>query len=81
MGGGGGGGGEGIRILGWGQLFAGYKLIEERTAPTPPTTQCQIITFLILKNDNIAKLRKELKSILLAISNKIKGTYSKLVHL
>ena len=35
--------------------------------------QCQIITFLTLKTDNIAKLRIELKSILLEIpSNKNK---------
>ena len=48
-------------------------------APAP--NQCQIITFLILKTDNTAKLRIELKSILLEIpSNKIKGTYIKLVH-
>ena len=37
---------------------------------------------LTLKTDYIAKLRIELKSILLEIpSNKIKGTYIKLVHL
>ena len=48
-------------------------------APAP--NQCQIITFLILKTDDIAKLRAELKSILLEIpSNKLKGTYIKLVH-
>ena len=34
--------------------------------------QCQIITFLILKSDNIAKSRKDLKEIL--FPNKIKGT-------
>ena len=62
----------------WGaKLFAGCKLIE---APAP--NQCQIIAFLTLKTDNIAKLRIEIKSILLEIpSNKIKGTYIKLVHL
>ena len=66
---GGGGGG--------GKLFAGCKLIK---ALTP--NQCQIITFLTLKTDNIAKLIIKLKSILLEIpSNKIKGTYIKLVHL
>ena len=54
----------------WGQLFAGCKLIG---APAP--NQCQIITFLTLKTDTVAKLRIELKSILLEIpSNKIKGT-------
>ena len=48
-------------------------------APAP--NQCQIFTFLILKTDSTAKLRIELKSILLEIpSNKIKGTYIKLVH-
>ena len=51
-----------------GKLFAGCKLIR---APVP--NQCQIITFLTLKTDNIAKLRIELKSILLETpSNKIK---------
>ena len=41
------------------KLFAGCKLIG---APAP--NQCQIITFLTLKTDYIAKLRIELKSIL-----------------
>ena len=76
---GGGGGGEGARFqnIGWGsKLYDGYKLIG---APVP--NQYQIITLLILKTDDIAKLRTELKSILLEIpSNKIKGTYIKLVH-
>ena len=59
------------------KLFAGCKLIG---APAP--NQCQIITFLILKTRNIAKVRIVLKSILLEIpSNKIKGTYIKLVLL
>ena len=53
----GGGGGQGGA-----KLFAGCKLIG---APDP--NQCQIITFLTLKTDNIAKLRIELKSILLEI--------------
>ena len=58
-------------------LFAGCKLIG---APAP--NQCQMITFLDLKTDNMEKLRIELKSILLEIpSNKIKGTYIKLVLL
>ena len=81
-----GGGREGarFRILGVGgqsgvvgaTLFAGCKLIG-----APARNQCQIITFLILKTDDIAKLRTELKSILLEIpSNKRKGTYIKLVH-
>ena len=72
-----------FRILGWGgggrgaKLFASCKLI---TVPAP--NQCQIMTFLTLKTDNIAKLRIELKSILLEIpSNKIKSTYIKLVLL
>ena len=61
-------GGPRFRILGGGggqggaKLFAGCKLIG---APDP--NQCQIITFLTLKTDNIAKLRIELKSILLEI--------------
>ena len=38
--------------------------------------QCQIISFLILKFDNISKLRIELKGILLRIpSNKVKDIY------
>ena len=54
---------------GGGKLFAGCKLIG---APAP--NQCQKITFLTLKTDNIAKLRIRLKSILLEIPlNKIKG--------
>ena len=44
------------------KLFAGCKLIGA-SAPN----QCQITTFLRLKTDNIAKLRIELKSILLEI--------------
>ena len=73
--GGGGGGVQGSEYWGGqgggGKLFAGCKLIR---APAPD--QCQIIIFLTLKTDNIAKLRIELKSILLEIpSNKIKGTY------
>ena len=67
--------GGGVRILvgggggqGGGKLFAGCKLIG---APAP--NQCQIITFLTLKTDNIANLRIKLKSILLEIPlNKIK---------
>ena len=62
---------------GRGKLFAGCKLIG-----APAHNQCQIVTFFTLKTDNIAKLRIELKSILLEIpSNKIKGTYIKLVYL
>ena len=57
------------------KLFVGCKLMGAH-APN------QIITFLTLKTDNIARLRIELKRILLEIlSNKIKGIYSKLVHL
>ena len=38
--------------------------------------QCQIITFLILKSDNIEKSRKELKGIVLQVpSNQIKVTF------
>ena len=44
------------------KLFAGCKLIGA-SAPN----QCQITTFLRLKTDNIAKLKIELKSILLEI--------------
>ena len=70
-----------FRILGGGgkrggaKLFADCNLIRV-TAPN----QCQIITFLTLKTDNIAKLKIEQKRMLLEIpSNKIKGTYIKLV--
>ena len=56
---GGGGGG--------GKLFAGCKWIG-----APASNQCQIITYLTLKTDNIAKLRTEVKNILLEIpSNKM----------
>ena len=54
-----------FRIFGEGEggkLFAGCKLIG---APVP--NQYQIITLLILKTDDIAKLRTALKSILLEI--------------
>ena len=71
----GGGGGKVQNIAGrqWGGggLLAGCKLIG---APAP--NQCQIIRFLTLQTDNIAKFRLELKSILLEVpSNKIKGTH------
>ena len=75
-GGGGGGGGAKFRTLwvggGWrrgeGKLFAGCKLVRAR----------QIITFPTLKTDNVAKLRIELKILILEIpSNEIKGTYIK----
>ena len=57
--------------------FAGFKLIR-----APESNQCQIIAFLTLKTDNIAKVRIEIESILLEIPlNKIRGTYIKLVHL
>ena len=77
---GGGGEGQGSEYWGaWGggKLFAGCILIG---APAP--NQCQLMTFLTLKTDNIAKLRIELKNIILEIpSSKIKGLYIKLVHL
>ena len=82
---GGGGGGEGGKVQNTGgggggggrKLFADCKLIG---APAP--NQCQIVTFLTLKTDNIAKLRTELKSKLLEIpSNKTKDTYIELVVL
>ena len=66
----------GAKGVGGGKLFAG-KLVG-----APAQNQCQIITFLTLKTDNRAKFRIELKSILLEIpSNKIKGTFIKLVLL
>ena len=56
---------------GRGKLFTGCKLIG-----VPAPNQCQIITFLTLKTDNIAKLRIELKSRPSEIpSNKIKGIH------
>ena len=58
---GGGGGGQGSEYWGakWGgRPFAGCKL------PALAPNQCQIMTFLTLKTDNIEKLRIELKSIL-----------------
>ena len=59
------------------KLFAGFKLIR-----ASESNQCQIIAFLTLKTDNIAKVRIEIESILLEMPlNKIKGTYIKLVHL
>ena len=59
-----------FRIFGGqgGKLLAGCKLIG---APAP--NQCQIITFLTLKTDSIAKLEIELESIRSEIlSNQIK---------
>ena len=59
-----GGGGGKVQNIGGSRgvanFFAGCNLIG---APAP--NQCQIITFLTLKTDNIAKLRIGLKSILL----------------
>ena len=56
--------------------FASCKLIG---APAP--NQCQIITFPTLQTDDILTLRMKLEMIILEIrSNKIKGTYIKLVH-
>ena len=72
----GGGGGQG-----GGGGGANFSLAVNRSEPLTPS-QCHIITFLTLKTDNIAKLRIELKCVLLQIpSNKIKGKYIKLVHL
>ena len=65
--GGGRGGGQGSEYLG--------TLIG---APNP--SQCQIFTFLTLKTDNNVIFDIELKRLLLEISsNKIKGTYIKLL--
>ena len=50
LGGPAGGGGEG------GKLFAGCKLIG-----VPAPNQCQIITFLTLKTDNIAKIKNRIE--------------------
>ena len=62
---------------GGGKLFACCKLIG---APAPKSVPNNYISHI--KNWGIAKLRIELKSILLEVpSNKIIGTYMKLVHL
>ena len=53
-----------------GKLFAGCKLIG---APAP--NQCQIMTFVTLKTDNIAKLRIVMKSILLEIPSNESNIY------
>ena len=82
--GGGGGGGARFRILGGGG--GGGRARGSKFSPAP--NQCQILTFLTLK-DNIANLRNfsaiqniALKSILLEIPpNKMKCTYIKSVHL
>ena len=75
--GGWGGGGGGGGVASGAKPVAGCKLIG---APAP--NQCKIIIFITLKTDNIAKLRIELKSIVLEIpSNKIKGTNIKSIHL
>ena len=69
------GGGKWGQEGGGGKLFAGCKLIG---APAPISVPNNYIFHI----DNIAKLRTELKSIRLEIpSNKIKGTYIKLVLL
>ena len=74
----GGRGGARFRILGrprGAKRFTGCKQIG---APAP--NQCRISTFFTLKTNNKAKLRIELKCILLEVPlNKIKGMYIKLV--
>ena len=70
---GGGGGGRKVQNIEGAKVFAVCILIG---VPAP------ISANLTLKTYNIAKLRIELIGILLEIpSNKIKGTYIKLVHL
>ena len=75
-----GGGGARFKILGGqgvAKLFAGCKLIG---APLSQSVPNYYISHW--KTDDIAKLRIEWKSILSKIpSNKIKGTYLKLVHM
>ena len=79
IGGGGGWRGQGSKY--WRANGGPHFLLAGQMIGAPAPNQCQIITFLILKTDDIAKLRTELKSILLEIpSNKLKGTYIKLVH-
>ena len=81
--GGGGVGGPRFRILvgGGGAREGGNFADCELIGATAPN-QCQIITFLRLKTDTIAKLRLEQENILLEIhSNKIICTYIKLVLL
>ena len=69
--GGGGGGGAG------GQNPSRHMTSFRRHAPTRfSINQCQIITFLILKSDNIENSRIELKGIVLPVSsNQIKVTF------
>ena len=84
--GGGGGGGGKVQNIG-GTKRGGVKIFSlamncRSPRPRPAPSQCQIIAFLTSKTDNIAKLRTELKNVLLEIpSNKIKGTYIKMVQL
>ena len=65
----------------WGEGGGNFSLALTDRSPCSPN-QCQIMTFLKLKTDNIAKFRMVFKSILLeTLSNKIKSTYIKLILL
>ena len=62
--GGGGGGGQGSEYRGKGNGGGGGGRQTFRWLDTdwsPASNQCQLITFLSLKTDNVAKLRIELK--------------------
>ena len=73
-----GGGGARLRILGGqgGHIPSRHMASFRRHVPTRfLINQCQIITFLILKSDNIENSRIELKGIVLPVpSNQIKVT-------
>ena len=75
-------GGPRLRILcvcvGGGGLLAGWKSTEE--PPPPPTPFSQIVTVLILKSDNIAKSRIELKGKFLPIPSNTKNVHNHFTH-
>ena len=75
-------GGQGLEYWGWGGRFPASASFR-RHAPTRfLINQCQIITFLILKSDNIENSTLELKGIGLPVpSNQIKILPFNLVHL
>ena len=66
-----------FRILGGGgDSQQAHDVISTSFAPRFLINQCQIITFLILKSDNLENSRIELKGIVLPVpSNQIKVTF------
>ena len=74
----GGGGGQGLEYWGaiWGEQIPIPVISTSCAHLVFITKQCQIITFLILKSDNIENSRIELKGIVLQVrSNQIKVTF------